>query len=137
MWKSGKFFVSLCILITLCLQANGQDANDFVFARNLTSYKKPESVGQTYKKQVTGNKNEIDALFSGLFLVYKVVLSSQDRNVCNFHPSCSEYGLTSIKQKGLIKGGIMTFDRLTRCNGLSPENYAIDLKLRKMIDPVQ
>jgi putative component of membrane protein insertase Oxa1/YidC/SpoIIIJ protein YidD len=26
----------------------------------------------------------------------------------------------------MVKGGVMTMDRLTRCNGLSPHNYEFD-----------
>ena len=37
-----------------------------------------------------GDKNEIQLIFSGLFLFYKQFISSQDLPVtCNFHPSCS------------------------------------------------
>ena len=35
---------------------------------------------------------------------------------CQFDPSCSNYGAVAIKQHGLIIGGIMTSDRIVRCN---------------------
>ncbi len=84
--------------------------------------------------QAKDNKNEIQVAFSGLFLFYKNFMSSQDLTVCTFTPSCSEYGILAIKHHGLIKGGLMTFDRLTRCNGLSPQKYEIDTKLRLLKD---
>jgi putative component of membrane protein insertase Oxa1/YidC/SpoIIIJ protein YidD len=83
------------------------------------------------------NKGEVDFVFSGLFLIYKTFLSSQDLNVCNFHPSCSVYAIQSIKSKGLILGGMKAFDRLGRCNGFSPEKYQIDFERRKLSDPVE
>lgn len=135
--KSSKPIVTALLLLLFLSTLSAQDASDFGFARSMTSMSEKASIPKQFKTQLSGNKNEIDAIFSGLFLFYKVVLSSQDRNVCSFHPSCSEYGLMSIKQKGLIIGGIMTFDRLARCNGLSPENYEIDMKLRKLKDPVR
>lgn len=76
--------------------------------------------------QAKGNKNEVQAAFSGLFLFYKSFISSQDLTVCTFTPSCSEYGILAVKGHGVIKGGLMTMDRLTRCNGLSPEKYEVD-----------
>lgn len=85
-------------------------------------------------KEAQGNKNEVEALFSGLFLTYKTVLSSQDGNVCSFTPSCSEFGILAVKQHGLIMGGIKTMDRLTRCNGLSPEKYTPDPQTKLLID---
>ena len=84
--------------------------------------------------EARGNKNEVQALFSGLFLTYKTVFSSQDGNVCSFSPSCSEYGILAVKQHGLIMGGVRTMDRLTRCNGLSPEKYPMDVRNKLLID---
>ena len=78
--------------------------------------------------QAKNNQNGIEKAFSGLFLMYKAFFSSQDLTVCTFTPSCSEYGILSVKEHGLIKGGLMTMDRLTRCNGLSPQNYEFDKK---------
>jgi putative membrane protein insertion efficiency factor len=84
--------------------------------------------------QAKDNENEIQTAFSGLFLFYKSFISSQDLTVCTFTPSCSEYGILAIKGQGLIKGGLMTMDRLTRCNGLSPQNYDFDKKTMLLID---
>lgn len=84
--------------------------------------------------EAKNNKNDLEFLFSGLFLTYKTIFSSQDGNVCSFHPSCSEYGILAVKQNGLIMGGIQTMDRLTRCNGMSPEKYQINPKNRLFFD---
>jgi uncharacterized protein len=78
--------------------------------------------------QAKNNKNEVQFAFSTLFLAYKSFFSSQDLTVCTFTPSCSEFGILSVKKYGVVKGGIMTMDRLTRCNGLSPQNYEFDKK---------
>lgn len=83
------------------------------------------------------NPNELQLVLSGLFLFYKSFLSSQDQNRCNFYPSCSEYGLQAVKQLGVVRGVISTMDRLTRCNGLSPELYERDDKLLLLRDPVR
>ena len=81
------------------------------------------------------NKNEFELIFSGLFLTYKTVLSSQDiPGSCSFTPSCSEYGLLSIKKRGIVGGILNTFDRLTRCNGMSSKQYSIDEHTGKYID---
>lgn len=84
--------------------------------------------------QAQNNENEIQTAFSGLFLIYKTFVSSQDLTVCTFTPSCSEYGILAIKGHGMVKGGLMTIDRLTRCNGLSPTNYEFDKKLMLLKD---
>jgi putative membrane protein insertion efficiency factor len=76
--------------------------------------------------EAKNNKNEVQVVFSGFFLFYKTFFSSQDLTVCTFTPSCSEYGILAVKKFGMLKGGVMTMDRLTRCNGLSPHNYEFD-----------
>ena len=82
------------------------------------------------------NPNELQAVFSGLFLVYKAFFSSQDNQRCSFHPSCSEFGLEAVKRFGVIRGVMCTCDRLTRCNGFSPRQYEIDFERRRLKDPV-
>jgi len=80
--------------------------------------------------------NEIDFIFSNLFLFYKKFISSQDGSSCSFTPSCSEYALQAIKKQGLIIGVINFFDRFSRCNVLSPKNYPIHPKTHLLDDPV-
>ncbi len=84
-----------------------------------------------------GIHSEVDAVFTGLFVFYKTFISSQDGNSCTFTPSCSEYALQSIKKKGVFLGMLNSFDRLLRCNGLSPKNYPYDYDKHLLIDPVE
>ena len=82
-------------------------------------------------------KNEVQTVFSGLFLFYKYFVSSQDVVSCVFYPSCSVYALQTIQKNGFFAGTMATFDRLCRCNGLSPEKYDIHKESRLLYDPVQ
>ena len=88
----------------------------------------------SYAKKVN---NEVDAIFSGLFLFYKYFLSSQDKASCVFEPSCSEYAIKSIQKKGIVIGGLQAIDRLTRCNPFAIKYYPIDPKTRQLYDPVE
>lgn len=81
--------------------------------------------------------NEIKIGVQLFFLFYKNYLSSQDTRNCAFSPSCSTYCLHSVQKKGVVKGLMGAFDRLSRCNYLSPENYQIDRQTGQLIDPVQ
>lgn len=83
------------------------------------------------------NKNEIQVIFSGLFLFYKNFISSQDGVSCVFTPSCSEYALLAIKKQGLITGTANAIDRMTRCNALSPEKYQKAPDSPLMIDNIE
>ena len=52
--------------------------------------------------------------------------------VCIYHPSCSEYTYQAVDRFGLIKGSIMGFFRILRCNPVSkpgedpvPDHFSI------------
>lgn len=72
----------------------------------------------------------------GAFRFYKKFISSQDNNSCSFHPSCSVYAMECVRENGLIKGTLGTFDRLSRCHGFAPEYYPIHDGTKKLYDPV-
>ncbi len=95
----------------------------------------PVSDKPHYSMKNTGNGSNM--LFTGLFIGYKKFISSQDGNSCSFTPSCSVYALQSIRQKGVLPGLLNAFDRLSRCNGLSPELYPVDPVSHLLYDPVQ
>lgn len=75
-------------------------------------------------------------LVGSLFYVYKKYVSSQDSQSCSFHPSCSEYAVLVVQHKGKFKGLLETLDRLSRCHGLAPHQYAVDHQTGLLIDPV-
>lgn len=77
------------------------------------------------------------ATVKNLFRFYKHFISSQDAQRCRFSPSCSEYAFISIKKQGLILGLMDFFDRFSRCNPLSPENYIFDREKNIFTDPVE
>ena len=120
-------------IISLFLLSNlGAQAQNFSTQEQRQSFHKPHvHADYSFAKN---NTNEIQYLFSGLFLFYKFAISSQDNNKCSFSPSCSEYGMLAIKKKGPIFGMLATFDRLQRCNGLSPQKYTFDPVKNLLID---
>ncbi len=126
-----KYTVTVFLLLSLLVQKN-----EAIAQLDVQRFRNALDDGKTKTEywQAKSNKNEVQVVFSGLFLFYKNFLSSQDLTVCTFTPSCSEYGILAIKEHGLVKGGMMTMDRLTRCNGLSPTKYEYDTKQRLLKD---
>lgn len=67
---------------------------------------------------------------------------NSDKQNCQFHPSCSNYGTQAIRDYGLLRGSFMASDRIVRCNPTSLKNHLIyggefnptDMRL---IDPVK
>jgi len=80
--------------------------------------------------------NEIKLILTGGFAFYKTFISSQDGMTCTFYPSCSSYALSTIQTNGIL-GILDAIDRLTRCNGLSPEKYHIHELSQRYYDPVK
>lgn len=76
-------------------------------------------------------------LLIGMIKFYQFFISTQDMPVCNFTPSCSQFGANSLREFGVLRGILLTSDRLQRCNGFSAPYYQIDYQSGKYIDPVQ
>lgn len=94
----------------------------------------PQAEQPYWEDLKTESSNEVEWVATQMFGFYKSFISSQDGQKCSFHPSCSEYAILVVKQRGILEGMLATFDRLTRCNGLSPEWYEVDQERRVLID---
>jgi len=61
---------------------------------------------------------------------------------CQFYPSCSNYGADAISKHGILRGGIIAAERITRCNPFA-YNYHLELgkpfneKDGRLIDPIK
>ena len=56
--------------------------------------------------------------------VYRAVLSPLKRGPsCRFLPTCSEYALTAVKQRGIVVGVALATWRILRCNPLCRGGY--------------
>ena len=56
-----------------------------------------------------------------LIRVYQMTLSKlMLPNTCRFYPSCSHYGYQAVYKYGAIKGSVMAFWRILRCNPFNP-----------------
>lgn len=55
---------------------------------------------------------------------YQRHLSELRNRLCPFDPSCSEYALGAIRERGLLFGSALMADRLMRCNASAGRYYA-------------
>ena len=62
-------------------------------------------------------------LFIIFFTFYKRVISPWLPNACRYNPTCSEYGIESLRKYGLFKGLYLTFKRLSRCHPWGGHGY--------------
>ena len=70
---------------------------------------------------------------------YQYFISTQDIPSCVFTPSCSHFAEQTIQRFGLIKGVLLTSDRLQRCNNFSKKykRYSFNFHLKHYNDPVE
>ena len=50
-------------------------------------------------------------------------ISPMKSTKCPYFPTCSEYGLQAVEKYGVIKGGLLAFWRILRCNPFSKGGY--------------
>jgi putative component of membrane protein insertase Oxa1/YidC/SpoIIIJ protein YidD len=73
------------------------------------------------------NCNPVSLLYGGTLYVYQNYISQHFSANCLYDPGCSDFSKQVVKEFGLIKGGLLTFDRLSRCNRIA----GADLDLSK------
>lgn len=55
-------------------------------------------------------------LLIGLLKLWRKFISPLYGDVCKYYPTCSAYGLDSLRVHGAFKGSALTIWRLLRCN---------------------
>lgn len=78
-------------------------------------------------------------LSSSMYL-YQKYISPQLSRGCAFNPSCSEYSKELIKEYGIIKGTILSSERITRCTRVSladKSHYHFDTPDGKMHETIE
>jgi putative membrane protein insertion efficiency factor len=58
-----------------------------------------------------------------LVRLYQRHLSFLKPPTCRYYPSCSEYAVRAIAERGLLKGFLLASWRLLRCNPFSPGGH--------------
>ncbi|MDX1741123.1 MAG: membrane protein insertion efficiency factor YidD, partial [Rhodothermales bacterium] len=59
----------------------------------------------------------------GAIRAYQRIVSPHMPSSCRFMPTCSEYSVQALKQYGLVKGLIMTVNRIARCHPWGGHGY--------------
>ncbi|MBU8869739.1 MAG: membrane protein insertion efficiency factor YidD [Gemmatimonadales bacterium] len=58
-----------------------------------------------------------------LIVVYRRLVSPLLPSTCRFHPTCSAYGATALKQHGLVHGSWLIIKRVIRCHPWNPGGF--------------
>ena len=63
------------------------------------------------------------ALVILLIRFYQKFLSPLKTPTCRFYPTCSQYALQAVEKYGVIKGGLLTIKRISKCHPFNPGGY--------------
>ena len=66
-----------------------------------------------------------------LIKFYKLLLSPLLGTNCRYLPTCSDYAIHSIHEKGIIKGLYFSFKRIMRCHPFGRSGYDPVIKKHK------
>ncbi|MBL7811825.1 MAG: membrane protein insertion efficiency factor YidD [Bacteroidetes bacterium] len=70
------------------------------------------------------------------YWVYKQCISSQDGMSCSFTPSCANYAMQCIHQKGAVMGVLLGLDRMSRCHNMDWKHYLTEPGSLRWSDPM-
>ena len=126
--------VSCLSVFVFVLPAFSGEAADLAFIRKFNPIVKPKP--QEVVRFNPQETSELKLVATGLIRFYQKFISSQDVPACGFHPSCSRFGMACIQKYGMVRGLLLTADRLIRCNGSQWQHYHKDSVTGKYIDPV-
>ena len=128
-------FCMFCFFVAIFVfPAFANEAADLAFIRKvnpITTPKPQETV--RFNPQET---SELKLVATGLIRLYQKFISSQDGPTCSFSPTCSRFGMACIHEYGVVRGILLTADRLIRCNGSQSRYYHKDSVTGKYLDPV-
>lgn len=67
--------------------------------------------------------DQMKKLMLSVIRFYRKHISPHFPASCKYYPTCSSYALEAIEVHGALKGGLLAFYRLLRCNPLSKGGY--------------
>lgn len=137
-YSACRFLVccyAFCLFTVVCISSStfAGEAADLTFIRKanpITMSRSQEAV--RFNPQ---EPSELKLVATGLIRLYQKFVSSQDGPSCNFHPTCSRFGMACIQEYGLVRGILLTADRLIRCNGSQAQHHHKDSVTGKYVDP--
>lgn len=138
--------ILIVLLLPLCIGSSGQIQayrQDILKIDTLLHEKTPGHLKRSYlyrgEQSVFKKYNPVSLLLGGSMYVYQNVLSKHISASCLYTPGCSDFSKEAIREYGLLKGVILSADRLNRCNRIAAQDlrhYNVDEKANRYPDPV-
>jgi len=96
---------------------------DLLLVESVTRQRADQPVKRPYifknQPKTLRNCNPVSLIYGGTLFVYQNFVSQHFSADCLYDPGCSDFSRQAVKEYGLIKGGLLSFDRLSRCNRIA------------------
>ncbi|NRG45326.1 membrane protein insertion efficiency factor YidD [Bacillus sp. CRN 9] len=66
------------------------------------------------------NKKMMQKAILRIFKLYQLAISPLKPPTCRFYPTCSNYGIESVKRFGAMKGSWLALKRIFKCHPFHP-----------------
>ncbi len=145
--RKNKTVFVLLFLLVVATSGYAQEIDlkrDLLLVDSILERQMPESGHRPYiyknQPKTFKNSNPVSLFYGGSLYVYQNMFSQHLSASCLYNPSCSDFSKQAVKEYGLIKGTLLSFDRLSRCNriaatDLNPED--IDTHVHRFHDSVK
>ncbi len=115
----------LCTIVLYLVVSNAYTQNleeDFTLINNSPTFhieKRKVEYLFAHEKSFIKKYNPVSLLLGSSLYIYQKYISPQLSGSCLYQPSCSSFSMQAIRTFGLLKGTLVTADRLMRCNQLA------------------
>jgi putative component of membrane protein insertase Oxa1/YidC/SpoIIIJ protein YidD len=131
------WLIIIGIILASSIASQSQVSDDMMI---IIKYNPPDSLSDSTNNKkshikIPTNPKELANLS---IKFYQYFISSQDVPSCVFTPSCSRFAELSINRFGILKGALLTSDRLQRCHLFEDKYYwyTFNLYTNRFNDPV-
>jgi putative component of membrane protein insertase Oxa1/YidC/SpoIIIJ protein YidD len=130
-------FILITITLVTTITAQSQLTDDMMLIISYNPLVSQEDSTINHKSQIKIPEN-LEDLGGMSIKFYQYFISSQDLPSCVFTPSCSRFAEQSIHNFGILKGILLTSDRLQRCNSFGDKSnwYTFNFSKKRFNDPV-
>jgi putative membrane protein insertion efficiency factor len=67
---------------------------------------------------IQGAKKFVASVVILVIRLYQILISPLLAPTCRFAPSCSQYAIDAVRQRGVVRGGLLALRRLSKCHPL-------------------
>ncbi len=139
---STSLLVSFFLAVSITGYAQKIDLkSDLQLVDSITKQQIPVSAKRPYifkdQPKTFKNSNPVSLIFGGSLFIYQNFFSQHLSASCLYDPSCSDFSKQAVKEFGLIKGTLLSFDRLSRCNRIAATDLnpqEVDIKTHHFHD---